>query len=112
LRWKLLIVASLAAALVGAGACYSAAYFILDTSRNLRVSGWLAAATLLVPLAAITYASIFVYRHTARRRTLQAVSTALLALMLTLASLFIASIVIRRPSPEILPPAKLPSNTS
>jgi hypothetical protein len=112
LRWKLLIFVSLLAALVGTGTCFVAAYFLLDPARNLLVPGWVAAATLLVPLAAVTYACIFVYRHTARRRSLQAFATALLALLLTLTALFIGSIVIRRPSPETVPPAKLPSNTS
>jgi len=112
LRWKLLILASLAAAAAGAGTCFAAEYFMLDASQSLRVSVWVATLPLLLPLAATVYAAIFVYRHTARRRTLQAAATALLALMLTLAALFIGSIFLRRPTPEIVPPATYPSNAS
>lgn len=103
MRWKLLIVASLLAAVVGAGVCLTAAYFLLDPARSVSSSGWIAAATLLVPLAATTYATIFVYRHTARRRTLQTVATALLALMLTLTALVLGSILLGRASPEFIP---------
>jgi hypothetical protein len=116
LRWKLLIIASILAAMVGAGTFYAVAYLILDhppqIEVNVRVPIWLTVATLIVPLAATTYASIFVYRHTARRRTLQAIATALLALLLTFMSLFLDSIFLHRSTPEIIPPAKQPSNLS
>jgi hypothetical protein len=90
LRWKLLIAASLLAAAAGAGACYAAAYFLLN------------------PVGLITYAAIFVYRHTARRRALQAAATALLASLLTLTALTLGSALRARPEPETspIPPAK------
>jgi multisubunit Na+/H+ antiporter MnhB subunit len=103
LRWKLLIIASLLAAVAGAGVCLAALYFLLDPARAPASSGWIAVATLLVPLAATTYATIFVYRHTARRRALQAVATTLLALLLTLAALLLGSILLGRPTPEFIP---------
>jgi predicted membrane-bound spermidine synthase len=102
LRWKLLTFASLVAALVGAGACFAAARFLL-APRNPALSGWVAAATLIVPVAATALASVFVYRHTARRRTLQAAATALLAALLTLAALLVGSVIARRATPELLP---------
>ena len=104
MRWKLLTFASLAAALVGAGACFAAARFLLlAPARGLTQSGWVAAATLIVPVAATALASVFVYRHTARRRTLQAAATALLAALLTLTALLLGSIIARRTTPELLP---------
>jgi heme/copper-type cytochrome/quinol oxidase subunit 2 len=103
LRWKLLTLASLVAALVGAGACIAAARFLDAPARGLTQSGWVAAA-LVVPVAAITFASVFVYRHTARRRALQAAATALLAALLTLTALLVGSILTRRATPELLPP--------
>lgn len=103
MRWKLLIIASLLAAVVGTGACFVAAYFLLDPARARASLGWIAAATLLVPLAATTYAGIFVYRHTARRRALQATATVLLTLLLTLTALLLGSILLDRPTPEFLP---------
>ena len=105
LRWKLLIAASLLAAAAGAGVCYAAAYFILVPGA--KPPAW-AAALLFVPLGAITYASIFVYRHTARRRALQAAATGLLASLLTLTALTLGSALRARPEPESspVPPAK------
>ncbi len=47
--------------------------------KSLSSPGLLAISTLLLPIATIVFASIFVYRHTARRRKLQAFLTALLA---------------------------------
>ena len=106
LRWKLLIAAALLAAAAGAGVCYAAAYFLL--APGAAPSAWTAAAALLAPLGAITYASVFVYRHTARRRALQAAATGLLASLLTLTALTLGSALRARPEPESspVPPAK------
>ena len=103
MRWKLLILAPLAAATAGAGACFAAARFLLDPSRGLTEGGWVAAATLIVPVAATAFASVFVYRHTARRRALQAAATALLAALLTLTALLVGSLLTRSRTPELLP---------
>jgi hypothetical protein len=97
LRWKLLIAASLLAAAASAGVCYAAARYLLPAP------GWAAALTLLAPLGAITYAAIFVYRHTARRRALQAAATALLASLLALTALTLGSILNGRAGPELFP---------
>ena len=102
MRWKLLIAASLLAAAAGAGACLAAARFLLPAAGPNR-PGWAAALTILAPLGAITYASIFVYRHTARRRALQAAAAALLASLLTLTALTLGSILAGRPESELLP---------
>jgi hypothetical protein len=103
LRWKLLIAASLLAAVVGAGALYAAWYFLLAPWGGRAAPLWAAVVTLIAPLAAITYAAVFVYRHTARRRQLQAAATALLASILTLAALALVPILTGRPAPELLP---------
>lgn len=112
MRWKLLILAPLAAATAGAGACFAAARFLLDPSRGLTEGGWVAAATLVVPAAATAFASVFVYRHTARRRALQAAATALLAALLTLTALALGSLLTRRPAPELTPAPKPAAKTS
>ena len=83
MRWKLLIIASVLAALSGAGASLAVLHFAFGGGRAV-FDDWAVASTLLLPLAATTYAGIFVYRHTSRRRALQAAATALLSLMLTL----------------------------
>jgi len=102
LRWKLLIAASLLAAAAGVGVYYAAARFLLPATR-VNPQSWVAALPLLAPLGAITYAAIFVYRHTPRRRALQAAATAILALLLTLAALTLASVLSGHPKPELFP---------
>jgi hypothetical protein len=99
LRWKLLIAASLLAAAAGSGAFYAAWHFLPAPWGGV----WAAALSLLAPLGAITYAAVFVYRHTARRRQLQAAATALLASLITLAALTLAPVLSGRPAPELLP---------
>jgi hypothetical protein len=66
---------------------------------------WAAVVALIAPIACVVYASVFVYRHTARRRTLQAAATALLASMLTLAALLLGSFLAARRAPEVLQPS-------
>jgi ABC-type Na+ efflux pump permease subunit len=104
LRWKLLIAASLLAAAAGAGACYAAARYLVPAAWPAAAPGWAAALPLLAPLAATTYAAIFVYRHTPRRRALQAAATALLASLLTLTALAAGSALGARTPPSCHPP--------
>jgi hypothetical protein len=109
MRWKLLIAASLLAATVGAGAVLAVTYFALGPAGgDATPPGWLLAVAVLVPLGAVAYAAVFVYRHTARRRTLQAAATALASIALTLAALLaVPYLFAPRPSPPTdVPPAK------
>ncbi len=76
MRWKLLLIASLLAAIIGGGLTLLVLFFSPD-GIHFAEPGFVLAA--LLTATAITYASIFVYRHTARRRALQATLTVLLA---------------------------------
>jgi hypothetical protein len=53
----------------------------------------------LLPTLAILLASIFVYRHTAKRRKLQAALTAIIASVLTISFFVLASILTARREP-------------
>jgi preprotein translocase subunit YajC len=55
-------------------------------------------STFLLPVVATLVAAIFVYRHTARRRKLQAALTTIISLLLILAAFVFASIVTSRAS--------------
>ena len=106
MRLKLVIAASVLAAVVGAGVCIALVLGVFSV-KTLSNPGLLVSSTLLLPIATITFASIFVYRHTARRRKLQAFLTAILAILLTLAFFITASILTSRYSPlEPRPPAE------
>lgn len=87
MRWKLLFVASLLAAVAAVGAV-----FLLDRLLPLN-PGWHSGPPvvplylLLPPLATAAAAAVFVYRHNARRRALQGVCSALLSLAFYYAAL-------------------------
>ena len=98
MRLKLVIIASVLAAVVGAGASIALVLGVLSV-KSLSSPGLLALLTLLLPIAAIVFASIFVYRHTARRRKLQAFLTALLATLLTLSIFMLTSVLTSRTGP-------------
>ena len=92
MRLKLVLIASLLAAVVGAGSCIALVLGVFSR-QALYSPGLLVLSTFLLPLATIIFASIFVYRHTARRRRLQAFLTLVLATLLTVAIIIVASIV-------------------
>jgi cytochrome bd-type quinol oxidase subunit 2 len=91
MRWKLLVIASLAAALVACGLWSAFAIGLFGTARDLARHDWLLPASALVPLAIAAYAGVFVYRHTARRRKTQAVFAVILALVLSAGTYCLAS---------------------
>lgn len=104
MRLKLVLIASSLAAIAGAGSCIALVLGVFSR-QALSSPGLLVASTFLLPLATIIYSSIFVYRHTARRRRLQAFLTLVLATLLTIAIFVVTSIVTaRRDRMEPVPP--------
>jgi uncharacterized BrkB/YihY/UPF0761 family membrane protein len=91
MRLKLVFAASVLAAIVGAGSCIALVLGVFSAKA-------LSSASLLV-FSTIVFAAIFVYRHTARRRKLQALLTTLIATLLTLALFVLASILSSRIAP-------------
>lgn len=109
MRWKLLLIAALLAGAVGAGSTLGLVYGLTRPLESVMRPSLFALSALLIPLAAITFASIFVYRHTARRRRLQAMLTALMAALLTLTILLLSSVLYTKPAPAETP-APAPRN--
>jgi uncharacterized membrane protein len=95
MRVKLVIAASVLAAVVGAGSCIALVLGVFSV-KALSSPGLLVASTLLLPILTIVFASIFVYRHTAKRRKLQAFLTAILATLLTLSIFVLTSVLTAR----------------
>lgn len=112
MRWKLLIITSFAAAIIGAGGALGLAIGLTGSTKRLIAFDFYVTFTLLLPVAAVFFASFFVYRHTARRRKLQALSTALLSILLTLTILIFASMLLAPRFEEQGPPAPPPRNTT
>jgi cytochrome bd-type quinol oxidase subunit 2 len=91
MRWKLLVLSSLAAALVACGLWSALAIGVFGAARGFARHDWLLLASAIVPLAMAAYAGVFVYRHTARRRKTQAVFAVMLSLFFTLGTYLVAS---------------------
>src|SRR4051812_21433755 len=82
MRWKLLVLVSVAASLLGFGLWAAVTLILFGSARELARHDWLLPASALIPAGIIVYAAMFLYRHTARRRKTQAVLTAILSLVL------------------------------
>ena len=93
----MLIITSLAAALLSATGMRALAYWLRggETAADALPPPALLLGVLAIPLLLTTLGSVFVYRHTARRRKLQAALTALFALVLTSAALFVSRIFLK-----------------
>ena len=87
MRWKLVVITSLVAAI--AGLCLSLGLTLLALRASVQVSFYrpFFIVASLLPLLAAVAAGVFVYRHTARRRKLQAFLTIALSMLLQLAVL-------------------------
>jgi hypothetical protein len=107
MRLKLVFIASLLAALLGSGASIAIILATFSSLRPITKPGVVVFSTFLLPIVTTLLASIFVYRHTARRRKLQAFLTAILSVILTLASFVAASIITSRIKPLPADPVTL-----
>ena len=91
MRWKLLVLVSFVAALLALGLWSAFTIAVFGSARALARNDWLLLFSLVIPLGVTAFAGVFVYRHTAKRRKLQAVLTAILMAVLTFATYMIAS---------------------
>ena|SRR5437868_6580844 len=97
MRWKLLVLISLVAALLAFSLWSAITIAIFGSGRVLEQNNWLLLCSLVIPFGVTVYAGVFVYRHTAKRRKLQALIAIALVLLLTAAAYLIASgIVVSR----------------
>lgn len=110
MRWRLLLIVSLLATIVGAGSTLGLVYFLTRPPEQLARPTLLTLGTLLIPVLVAIFAGIFVYRHTARRRRLQAMLTVLFISLLTLAILSLSSVLYTKPAPAPTP-APAPRNS-
>jgi hypothetical protein len=91
MRWKLLVIASLTAAIISCGLWSALVIGVFGTARALARNDWLLLASAIIPVGLSAYSGVFVYRHTAHRRKTQATFTVILSLFLTLGSYLVAS---------------------
>lgn len=111
MRPKLVVGVSLLSALIGAGSCIAIVFGVFSSLNAITKPGLFVTSTLLLPIAAIGFASVFVYRHTARRRKLQALLAAILATLLTLGLLVFAILLSARRN-NVAPPQLTPTHSA
>jgi Na+/proline symporter len=81
MRWKLLIITSITAALVAFCLWEVLIHFTFGSVRPIQPHSGLLLASALVPIGFAAFAGFFVFRHTSRRRKTQAAITMLLTLI-------------------------------
>ena len=98
MRLKLVLLTSLVAAILSAGGAVAILFGTLGAHGltlahfGLRSDSWITTLIYIPPLACAILAAIFVYRHTARRRKLQATLSGILVLLFCLIAVGIASL--------------------
>jgi uncharacterized membrane protein len=92
MRWKLLVSVSFVAALLALGLWSAITIAVFGSARVLAQNDWLLLGSLVIPLGVTTFAGVFVYRHTAKRRKTQVLIATVLVLILTGALYLIASV--------------------
>ena len=93
MRWKLLGLVSVIAALFGVALWSAVIILAFGSARAMARNDWVLLGSFVIPLAITVYGALFVYRHTAHRRKSQALIAILLTLLLTAAAYFVASTV-------------------
>ena len=81
MRWKLLLLTSLAAAAVAFCLWSILAIGLFGSARIMAQSDRRLLFSAVIPISIAVVSSVFVYRHSAKRRKLQAVISALLTLI-------------------------------
>jgi hypothetical protein len=90
-RWRLLLITSFAAAIIGSALWCAAVAIFFGPSGLLDARDSLWPISYVIPLALAAAAGFFVYRHTSRRRKFQAIAVTLIVLILTALTTYIAA---------------------
>jgi len=91
MRWKLLGLVSVIAALLGVALWSAATIAVFGSARAMARNDWVLLSSLFIPLGITVFGALFVYRHTAHRRKSQALIVTILTLLLTAATYLLAS---------------------
>ncbi|MEA2206829.1 MAG: hypothetical protein QOE77_3605 [Blastocatellia bacterium] len=93
MRWKVLILTSLAAAIAGVGLALTFTLVFFDSLHELLSHAPATMGTLAILFLAMAFGGFFVYRHTARRRKLQTALAVVLTFLLTTAAFALGSML-------------------
>ncbi len=91
MRWKLLGLVSIIAALIGVAIWSTTIIAAFGSAGAMARHEWILLASFLIPLGLTVFGSLFVYRHTAHRRKSQVLISTLLTLAFTFALYLVAA---------------------
>ena len=91
MRWKLLGLVSVIAALFGVALWSAVTIAGFGSARVMARNDWVLLGSLVIPLGITVFGALFVFRHTARRRKTQAMIATVLTLLLAAATYLVAS---------------------
>ena len=91
MRWKLLGLVSVIAALLAVTLWSAATIAVFGSAGAMARNDWVLLGSLAIPLGITVFGTLFVYRHTAHRRKSQAVIVTILTLLLAAAAYLVAS---------------------
>ena len=91
MRWKLLGLVSVIAALLGVALWSAATIAVFGSARAMARHDWVLLGSLVIPLGTAILGTLFVYRHTAHRRKSQAVIVTILTVLLAAVTYLVAS---------------------
>jgi len=101
MRFKLILIVSMVVSIVGSVGTAFLLYLSFGSIEFARTRGFWLISSCVVPAILVLTGGFFVYRHTAKRRVLQAMLTIVISVFIIL-SIFLASVLIlRKPSPRV-----------
>jgi RsiW-degrading membrane proteinase PrsW (M82 family) len=101
MRWKLILIVSVLASILGAAVTSTLLYLSFGSIQIAHARGLSLVVSCVAPALVVLLAGFFVYRHTARRRIVQALLTALIAVFLILSILLGSILLTQRRTPAI-----------
>ena len=93
MRLKLILIVSGAVSIAGAAGAALLLYLSSGSIQFIHSRGFGLVLACIAPAAAVIFGAFFIYRHTARRRILQALLTVVISVFFIL-TLFLASVLI------------------
>ena len=96
MRWRLILSTSMVASICGGVLTLFLFYFLVGNSFTSIPPAILLSVAGVLPASIVLIASLFVYRHTARRRSTQAWLTAVITVFFMLSILFAGLLFVRR----------------
>lgn len=91
MRWKLLGLVSVIAALFGVALWSAVTIAAFGSARAMARNDWVLLGSLVIPLGVTVFGALFVYRHTAHRRKSQAMIATVLTLLLVAGTYLVVS---------------------